>query len=314
MTILDLYKKVYLIRKAEERICQLYPEDKMKTPMHMSMGGEAISAGVCQALNKEDQVLGSCRSHALYLSKTGETDEFFAEMFGKATGGSKGKAGSMHLNSPENGLMSTLAIVSGGISVAVGAAFANKRIKNNKITAIFFGDGAIEEGCFWESINIACLMELPILFICEDNGFAKNTPISKRHGYESISEIASKFRCNVFEEEGVDAEVVYNTTKKALDIMKENRMPCFLHFNYYRYLEHVGVNQYFDEYRPKEEFEEWRKKDPVELLRKRVSEEDAVRIEKEDEQIEKSISLAESAPFAGKEEAHKDIFYEKDKL
>lgn len=311
----ELYKKLYLIRTAEKKIQEYYPQDKMKTPMHMSMGEEAIVVGICQALKKEDHVFGSCRSHGLYLAKTGETDQFFAEMYGKVTGGAKGKAGSMHLSAPEMGLMGVMAIVAGGIPVAVGVAFANKRQKNNKIAAIFFGDGAIEEGCFWESLNVACLMKLPILFICEDNRFAKNTPDIKRHGYKNISEIVSKFDCNVFEEESTDAEVIYNLTRRAIDLMSANGMPCFLHLRYYRYLEHVGVNEYFnEEYRLREEFEKWKEKDPIDLQRKKLlvlgmAEDNIKKIEKEiDDKIGISVDLADKAPFAEISEVYKDVF------
>ena len=137
---LELYKKLYLIRRAEERIRQHYMEDEMKTPMHMSMGEEAIAVGVCHALKAEDQVFGSYRSHAIYLAKTQNTDDFFAEMYGKDTALLKGKGGSMHMCAPDSGFMGTSAIVASIIPVAVGAAFANKQKGNGKLVAVFFGD------------------------------------------------------------------------------------------------------------------------------------------------------------------------------
>ena len=127
---LALYKKLYLIRKSEEEICDRYMQDEMKTPMHMSMGEEAIVSGICHALSQQDRVLGTYRTHALYLAKTGETDQFFAEMYGKSTGMIRGKGGSMHLIAPDAGLISTSAIVATGIPVGVGASFANKVKKN----------------------------------------------------------------------------------------------------------------------------------------------------------------------------------------
>lgn len=314
---LDLYKKLYLIRRAEKAICEHYPEDEMKTPMHMSMGEEAIVVGVCQALKAEDQVFGTYRSHALYLAKAGETDKFFAEMYGKVTGGAKGKAGSMHLSFLAAGFMGASAIVAGNIPVAVGAAFANKFKKNNKIVAVFFGDGAIDEGNFWESLNVACLMKLPILFICEDNGFAVYTPIHKRHGYKSITEIVSKYNCNVFREETTDAEVIYELSRKAINLAESTQTPSFLHLKYYRYLDHIGVNEDFDAgYRSKKEFEKWYKKDPIDLQRKKllkigIKEEELKKLEKEiDNQLENSIALAKKAPLADVVEIYKNVFYE----
>jgi len=150
---LELYKKMCLIRKAEEAIIKNYPSDEMKTPMHMSMGEEAIVVGVCQSLGPKSQTFGTYRSHALYLATSQDTDGFFAEMYGKKTGVVKGKGGSMHLSYPEKGLMATSAVVASTIPAAVGSAYANKYLKNGKIVGIFFGDGAVDEGVFWESLN-----------------------------------------------------------------------------------------------------------------------------------------------------------------
>ncbi len=315
---IGLYKKLYLIRRAEEAIIDNYNDDEMKTPMHMSMGEEAIVAGVCEALGRKSQVFGTYRSHALYLVNTLETDKFFAEMYGKATGGAKGKAGSMHLSSPETGFMGASAIVASNIPVAVGAAFANKFKKNNKMVAVFFGDGALDEGNFWESLNVACLMQLPILFICEDNEFAMHASISQRQGYESIAEIISKFNCHVFQAKTTDAEAIFKLAQKAIRLTKKTQRPSFLHLRYYRYLEHVGINEDFDAgYRSKKDFEMWYKRDPVILQRKKllnsgIKEKNLLAIEKQiDAKVEKSVKSAQKAPLANKGEVYTDVFYEK---
>lgn len=311
---LELYKKLYLIRKTEERIIEHYYEDEMKTPMHMSMGEEAIVAGICHALKREDQAFGTYRSHALYLAKTLETDLFFAELYGKETGLAKGKAGSMHLCAPEAGLLGTSAIVGSIIPVAAGAAYANKIRGDDRIVAVFFGDGATDEGAFWESLNVACLMRLPILFVCEDNRLAVHTPISKRHSYNSIIDIVSKFNCHAFEEKTTDVEVIYELTCKAIKLLNSTQRPSFLHLKYYRYLEHVGVNEDFDAgYRSREEFEKWFKKDPINLQRKKLLklgiEEEVRKLEKEiDNQINNSIAKAKEAPFAKQYELYKGVF------
>jgi TPP-dependent pyruvate/acetoin dehydrogenase alpha subunit len=311
---LELYRKLYLARRAEEKIRQHYMEDEMKTPMHMSMGEEAIAVGVCQALKAEDHVFCTYRSHAIFLAKTQKTDDFFAEMYGKDTALLKGKGGSMHMCAPEFGFMGTSAIVASIIPVAVGAAFANKRKDNGKVVAVFFGDGAIDEGDFWESLNVACLMKLPVLFVCEDNELAVHTATSKRRGYASITDIVSKFNCNVLKENTTDAEVIYELTRQAIRLIKTNQMPCFMHLRYYRYLEHVGVNEDFDAgYRSREEFEEWYKKDPVSLQREKllkngVREEEIIKFEREtNNQIENSIRLAKEAPFSEASELYKDV-------
>ena len=315
MLNLDLYEKLYLIRRAEEKIREHYSDDEMKTPMHMSMGGEAISVGICHALKAEDQVFGTYRSHALYLAKTQDTDDFFLEMYGKDKTLLKGKGGSMHMCAPDHGFMGTSAIVASIIPVAVGAAFANKRQGKGKLVAVFFGDGALDEGNFWESLNVACLMKLPIIFVCEDNGFAVHTSVSKRQGYKSITDIVSRFKCNVLEEETTNVEVIYELAGKAIKLIKDTQMPCFMRLRYYRYLEHVGVNEDFDAgYRSKEEFEEWYKNDPVNLQRKKllrnsIKEEEIIRVESEiNNKAEKSVKLAKEAPFADICELQEGVF------
>ncbi len=300
---IELYRKMYLIRSAELVIQKHYLEDEMKTPMHMSMGEEAIVAGICHALKPQDQVLGSYRSHGIYLAKTMETDRFFAEMYGKADGPSAGKAGSMHLFAPEHGLICTSAIVASHIPVAVGAAFANKMAGNGKVVAVFFGDGAIDEGAFWESLNMACLKELPVLFVCQDNGYAVHNPAQSRHGYASIAAIVEGFRCNVFSSDSTDVAEIHGLALEALEAMAANRRPCFLHLKYYRYLEHVGVFEDFKAgYRPREEFEQWLAGDPVALQRQRLASslgEDEVRkLEQEiDAGVLASKEKAQKAPF-----------------
>ena len=312
---LKLYRTMYLIRKSEETIQKYYAQDQMKTPMHMSMGEEAIVTGVVNALKPDDQVLGTYRSHALYLAKTWETDQFFAEMYGKATGIAQGKSGSMHLNAPEKGLLCCSAIVASSIPIAMGAAYANKYLKNGKRVAVFFGDGATDEGVFWETINFACLKKLPILFVCEDNGFAVHTPREHRHGFSSLHKVVSNFDCNVFEERSTDPEIIYTTTQKALITMEHSEKPCFLRLHYYRYLEHVGINEDFEAgYRPKGEYLEWLKVDPIRMQREKLLTlgfhvQQVQELERAiDEQIAQSIKFAIGSVTADMCELHKGVF------
>lgn len=311
---LDLYRKLYLIRAAEEKICEHYPEDDMKTPVHLSIGEEAIAVGVIHALGHKDQFFGTYRSHGIYLARTLDTDGFFSELYGKASGVGKGKVGSMHLSAPEFGFMGTSAIVGSIIPVAVGAAFANKMNQNGRVVAVFFGDGATDEGVFWESLNLACLMNLPILFVCEDNELAVHTHKKFRHGYGSITDIVSSFDCDLLKSKSTDVEVVYNVASKAVNTVRAKRRPCFLYLRYYRYKEHVGIFEDFDcGYRSKKEFDEWYKIDPVNLQREKLtnlfaSEEEIKKIEKQiDEKIEKSLLLAKKADFPSENEIYRDV-------
>ena len=238
-------------------------------------------------------------------------------MYGKVSGIADGKAGSMHLSAPAKGHMMSSAIVTTPIPVAIGVAFANKVRKTNAVTAVFFGDGALEGGAFWESMNFACLKKLPILFVCEDNGFAVFTDRETRHGYRSINRIVQGFNCLTFESSSTDAEVVHDLTARAIAQMRREHKPVFLHLNYYRYLQHVGINEDFDlGYRSKEEFNKWRAVDPVDLARKKLMADGMkeARIhameKKIDEQVETAIRNAERAPFPAKEKLYEGVFYD----
>ena len=237
----ELYRKLYTIRRAEEWIIENYSKDDMKTPMHMSLGQEAIASAVCHALGPEGQVFGSYRSHAGFLAKTGDVDRFFGELYGKVAGTAQGKSGSMHLAAPEQGYVLSSAIVASSIPVAVGAAFANKRKENGQVSCAFFGDGALDEGVFWESLNVACVMELPVLLVCEDNDLAANTPKNLRQGYRRITDVIRTFNCRVFEDDTTDVEQIHGLAREAIQSIKRTGIPSFLHLQCYRYLEHVGV-------------------------------------------------------------------------
>ena len=314
--ILNLYKKAYLIRATEELIIKHYDNNEMKTPMHMSMGEEAISAGVCMALGKKSQIFGTYRSHGLYLALTEETDKFFAEMYGKVTGVLRGKGGSMHLLSPTDGLLGVSAVVGSTLPLAVGSAFANVYLKKSKITTVFFGDGAVDEGVFWESLNIACSKGLPVLFVCEDNGYAVHTPSSERRGYKSLVNIIKQYSCSVFETDSTDAEQIYKLSTEATASIQKKHQPAFIHLKYYRYLEHVGVHEDFNAgYRSKKDFMKWQKKDPVKLLRNKlkkvkVKDMDIIKLENHIRiQVEKSFQKAKKDPFPNPSELLKNTFY-----
>lgn len=314
-TNVELYKKVFLIRTAEEMIISQYAKDAMKTPMHMSMGGEAISAGVCQALDLEDLVFGTYRSHALYISKTNDVDNFFCEMYGKKSNIASGKNGSMHLSSLDEGLLCCSAIVAGTIPAAVGAAFANNYKGSHNVVAVFFGDGATDEGSFWESLNFASLMKLPILFVYEDNGLAVHTFNAARRGFNSLLDIVSKFNINVFKEKAIDPEVVYTTTQLAVALMRETERPSFIQFSYHRYLEHVGVNEDYDAgYRSKNNYKYWYENDPVRVQRDKLksiglSEDEICKIENKLRcRIFDAISLAERTGLADTESVDTGVY------
>ncbi|MBI2064445.1 MAG: thiamine pyrophosphate-dependent dehydrogenase E1 component subunit alpha [Candidatus Yanofskybacteria bacterium] len=309
---LTLYRKMYMTRKAEERIQIEDKKNEMKTPMHMSMGEEAISAGVCAALNKRAQIFSTYRTHAVYLSATEDLKGFFAELYGKATGPGGGKGGSMHLANPKRGVIFSSAVVATNIAPALGAAFANRRLGNDKVATTFFGDGAVDEGVFWESINLACLWKLPVLFVYEDNNLAIHTPASIRHSYKNIVEIVKKFGCPAVKYDGTDVEKIYQLTESALKQLKSG--PFFMSLKYYRYLEHVGIGEDFNAgYRSKEEFLKWQKIDPLDTQRARLVklglENTVLALEKKVlKDINNAVDLAKSAPFPEPRDLYRGVY------
>jgi pyruvate dehydrogenase E1 component alpha subunit len=180
--LLDLYKSMLRIRMFEEKIVDLYPEQEMKCPVHLCIGQEAIAAGVCQHLEKGDYVFSNHRGHGHCLAKGTKMRPLMAEFYGKATGCSGGKGGSMHIIDIENGILGTSAIVGGGIPMGVGAALAASIRGEDSVTAVFFGDGAFDEGAFYESFNFATLKRLPVVFVCENNSRHELSPVLRQAG------------------------------------------------------------------------------------------------------------------------------------
>ena len=172
----DFYRSLYRIRRVEEEIAKIYPTDKIKSPVHLSIGQEGVAVGVCQALRPDDVVFGTYRGHALYLAKGGDLNQMIAELYGKITGCCKGKGGSMHLADVKHGFMGTSAVVGSTIPNAVGYAYGLKYQRQDRLVASFFGDGAVEEGVFHETLNFAALKRVPIIFICENNQYAIHSP------------------------------------------------------------------------------------------------------------------------------------------
>ena len=314
MKSLGLYKKLYLIRRSEQQIIDHYVEDQMKTPMHMSAGQEAIAVGVLAALPDDAPITTTYRTHAIYLTRTGNTDKFFLELFGKSGGTSNGKAGSMHLLSPEHALSCTTAIVGTNIPVAAGIALANKMNNINNPVVVFFGDGAVDEGVFWETLNFAALKKLNMLFVYEDNNFAVHVPKSERHAYREMLDVVSHFNYNTFYDHSNDVEKIYDITTNAISASADNGMPSFLHFECSRYLEHVGVFKDLDAgYRNLAEYKDWLNRDPLDIQRQKVIKmlgiDEVQKVEGElDKKILDSFEKAQNASFPSNAELYTGVF------
>lgn len=227
------------IRMIEEAISKRYPEQKMRTPVHLSIGQEAAAVGVCAALNSDDLVVSTHRSHAHYLAKGGDLNAFIAELHGKATGCSGGFGGSMHLTSLDCGFVCSTSIVGGTIPVGVGLAFAKKYKDEPGIVVIFHGDAAVEEGVWHESVNFAVLHKLPVLFVCENNGFSCYTPLKDRQPRNDFRDLSFAHGLNYSWITG-EPELIRNEAQRL------KSMPSLLEIETKRWYEHCGVKKEVD--------------------------------------------------------------------
>jgi len=308
-SINKLYRSIRRIRRAEERIAEIYPSDKIKSPVHLGIGHEAIQVGVCENLQKEDIVFGYYRSHSLYLAKGGNMKAMFAELFGKITGCAHGWGGSMHLVDLEHNIMSTTAIVASSIPNAVGYAYALKLQKSPQIVVSFFGDGATEEGVWSESLNFAALKKLPILFVCENNELAIHTKRSQR---QATLDICGRARANGVPDTHINKyhlETIYHVAGDLIARIRNGEGPQFLEIATSRWLEHVGPGEDFKlGYRTKDEVAPFRENDEVENVGRLVGgSKELIDLEIEDE-INEAVAYAEASAFPQKEELLKYVY------
>ena len=304
------YRSLYRIRRVEEEVGSVYPTDKIKSPVHLSIGQEAASVGVCEALKKDDIVFGTYRSHALYLAKGGDLRKMIAELYGKATGCAKGKGGSMHLIDVDAGAMGASAVVGTTIPNAVGYAYAAKLQGTKRIVASFFGDGAVDEGVFHESMNFAALKKLPIIFICENNFYAIHTHQSRRQNLTNIAEKARSYGLPAEEIKENDALRIHERVSAAVAQLRAGVPgPYFFECFAYRLKEHVGPNEdYHLGYRKREEAEPWIENDPVKKLAALIDARARARIEAEVEaEIKDAFEFAEASPFPECAELYTDV-------
>ena len=258
-----LFRTALLIRLVEERIIELYPSDRIQSPVHLSIGQEAVAVGICDALRPDDLMFATYRSHAFYIAKGGGLGPMFAELYGRRDGVSGGKAGSMHLSAPSVGLMGSSAVVASAIPHAVGAAMALKRRGGNAVAVSVFGDGATEEGVYHESLNFAALKKVPVLFICENNGLAVHSHLADRQSYRIVEHAASFGIQGRRIENGWDMLAVRRATIEAVAAVRTGE-PYLLEIMTARYKEHVGIGEDFHfQYRSRAEIDAWKERDPL---------------------------------------------------
>jgi pyruvate dehydrogenase E1 component alpha subunit len=259
-----MYETMIRIRKFENLVADLVSSEKIRCPCHLYTGQEAVATGVCSALLDTDWVFSTHRSHGHYIAKGGDIRTLMAELFGKETGCSHGHGGSMHIAAPEKGLPGSSAIVAGTISLAVGAGLSFFIQNKKNVSVAFFGDGATNEGVFYESLNFAALKKLPVLFICENNLYSTHLPISQCLANTNITEIARAFHIPSYRVDGNNLPEVYGTARKCLDALREGNGPAFMECMTYRWLGHVGPNDDIDKgLRSKEELDSWIERCPI---------------------------------------------------
>lgn len=290
------YRQMLLIRRFEEKCVEMYSKEKIRGFLHLTIGEEAVGVGVMHALSAEDAVLATYREHGQALARGIHPNRIMAEMYGKMEGCSRGRGGSMHLFDSLTRFYGGSAIVAGALPVAVGMALADKMMKRKRVTACFFGDGAVAEGEFHESLNLAALWHLPILFVCENNRYAMGTAIEFSHSETNLTKKASCYRIESHQVDGMDVEAVAEAAQNAAESIRAGKGPIFLECLTYRFRAHSMFDA--ELYRSKAEVEEWKKKDPLLLLHQRYPSIDINKYETEAASIiDEAVNFAENGTW-----------------
>lgn len=313
---LALYEAMLKIRLVELKIEEMYPRDEMRTPVHLCIGQEAIAAGVCANLNKNDYVFSNHRGHGHYIAKGGGLKSMIAELHCKETGCSRGRGGSMHLIDTSVGFMGSSSIVAGNIPIATGAALSSVLRKDRRVSVVFFGDAASEEGVLFESMNFAALRKLPVIYVCENNFYSVCSHQSARQANCDISMRPKAFDIPSCRLDGSDVMKVYAASKRAIEDARSGKGPSFLECRAYRWRAHAGAGDPQKEaYRKNKEWSDWISKDPIKrfervLIKKGDIDAKIIREIKGkiDRGISKAFEFAKSSSLPDKEELEKYIF------
>lgn len=306
------------IRRVQERIESYYLQDEMKTPVHLCVGQEAVAVGICAALKKDDYISSNHRSHGHYLAKGGDLKALIAELHCKKDGCSKGYGGSMHLVDTSVGHLGSSSIVGGGIPIGTGLGLANKMNGAKRVSAVFFGDGAADEGVLYESINFAMLKTLPVVYVLENNHWSVCSHISARKAGDNIFHQASPDLLMTRKIDGNDILTVYQTALEAVEHARRGLGPAFIECETYRMLGHAGCESQDPEgYRDPAEVEAWKKKCPVDNFRNMLLAEAALTAadiaaadKKIETEIDDAFAFAKSSPLPEGKEIRNNLFCE----
>ena len=308
----DLLGRMLLIRRFEERSAELYMEGKIRGFLHLSIGQEAVAVGALAAVEAEDRIVAAYREHAHALARGVPPAAVMAEMFGKATGCSRGRGGSMHLFDVARGIYGGNAIVAGGLPLAVGLALADALQARPHVTVCFFGDGAVAEGEFHESLNLAALWKLPVLFLCENNLYAMGTALVRHQAMPIIHRKAAAYGMESTAVDGMDVLAVEAAVRLAVELVRGTRSPCLLEARTYRFRAHSMYDP--ELYRPKEEVERWRGRDPLATFPARLrdwglaDDDDLRQLEAAAASaVEAAVAAAEAGPLEPVEDLCRDV-------
>jgi pyruvate dehydrogenase E1 component alpha subunit len=308
-----LLRQMLLIRRFEEKAAELYTRGKIRGFLHLYIGEEAVAVGTMQALTPEDAIVATYREHGQALARGLPPGALMAEMFGKANGVSRGRGGSMHFFDVHSRFFGGHAIVGGGLPVAVGLGLADKLQNRPAITACFFGDGAVAEGEFHESLNLAALWKLPVLFLCENNLYAMGTALARHQSQIDVRLKARAYGLDADVVDGMDVLAVETTTRKAAEFVRLGGGPFLLELRTYRFRAHSTADP--ELYRTKDEVDQWRARDPITLLTARlrqwgmVDDADVAALETSvDAELDAAVAVAEAGPWEPVEDLTKDVY------
>ena len=268
----DMHRRMVRIRVFETEAGKLAEAGKIPGALHLYVGEEAVAAGVMVHLSNEDWITSTHRGHGHLIAKGGAFDRMFAELFGRATGYCRGKGGSMHISNMELGMLGANGIVGAGPPIAVGAAFSTKYRKTDRVAISFFGDGASNEGSFHEAANMAALFKLPVVFVCENNGYGEYTPQANHQAIVDVADRAAGYGMPGVVVDGMDAVAVFDAAGAAIERARRGEGPTLLEAKTYRFFDHVGIRGMGLSYRTDAELEEWQKRDPIHLFEARLAE------------------------------------------
>jgi pyruvate dehydrogenase E1 component alpha subunit len=315
-TYLFWYERMLLMRKFEEKAAQLYGQQKIKGFCHLYNGQEACIAGAVTALKPGDKYITAYRDHAHPLALGTDPKYIMAELFGKATGISKGKGGSMHMFDKEKHFFGGHGIVGGQIPLGVGIAFAEKYKHTDNLCITFMGDGAVRQGAFHEALNLAMLYKLPIIFVIENNGYAMGTSVERSSNVVDLYKLGSAYEMDSYPVEAMEVEKVHESVKQAAQKARKG-IPSLLEFKTYRYRGHSISDA--GTYRSKEEVEAYKEQDPIETVRRTIlqqgiaKEQELVSIDEQvAQQVAAAVAFAEESAFPLPIEAYQDVYEQKD--